>query len=348
MIKMIIAGWSFTHACNLRCVHCYNSSGRTDANELSHDDAVKVAEKLISEKVDAINFGGGECPLRKDFFELCEMLHKAGIKLSLTTNGTTYKLVAPYLHLFHDIGVSIDFADKEKHDWFRGVNGVYGKAIEAVKFFVANKVDCEIVTCITKLNANEAELKKMYELAKKLKVNYWRLNRYRPTGRAGFEEKLTLEPDDLKRAYTFLNSLLNDDSFVMPDPLFSILGRKVSQCPCAKTSMRILSNGEVSPCVYLKLSGGSILHKSLGEIMNSEIFKKARDRDLSKAKCANCEFFSQCSGGCAGSAYITYGTFDMPDPLCWHEPHSRKWNVHEKYLCTAYIPLNAGMGDQVA
>jgi MoaA/NifB/PqqE/SkfB family radical SAM enzyme len=107
--------------CNLACKHCYNASGKRGPNELSLSEAIKVANKLKDVGTTAINFGGGECPLRKDFIPLCEYIKNSlDIKISLTTNGTTLPLIEKHLDLFHDIGVSIDFPDARRHDWFRG------------------------------------------------------------------------------------------------------------------------------------------------------------------------------------------------------------------------------------
>ncbi|MBI5871583.1 SPASM domain-containing protein [archaeon] len=100
--------------------------------------------------------------------------------------------------------------------------------------------------------------------------------------------------------------------------------------------MRIQPNGEVSPSVFLHLSGGNILKKSITDILNSDLFKAARNRDLTGTKCEFCIFKERCNGGCADAAYLEYGSFNMPDPLCWF---NSEWNVHEKYLCTAYVKL---------
>jgi len=335
---MLVVGWSFTSQCNLRCIHCYNASGKPHHDELTHEQALHVAKKLIAYNVDAVNFGGGECPLRKDFFEICNLLHDAGIKLSLTTNGLTYKSTAKHLSLFYDIGVSIDFADARKHDAFRGLKGAYAKAVEAIKFFVSQGVNTEIVTCITKLNCNEKELRKLHSLAKELGVNFWRLNRYKPLGREGHRDFLKLSPDDVKKAYAYLSRLTGKlaKDFTVPDPLFALMGNQVNTCPCGTTSFRIQPNGEVTPCIYLKVTGGNILDKSIGEIMSSEIFMAIRNRDLTGTKCESCNLKESCKGGCAGAAYAEHGSFNYPDPSCWVNP---RWNVHEKYLCTVYVPM---------
>ena len=41
-----VAGWSLTKACNLKCIHCYNASGKPDLDELTFEEALKVVDKL--------------------------------------------------------------------------------------------------------------------------------------------------------------------------------------------------------------------------------------------------------------------------------------------------------------
>jgi len=349
--KKLVAGWSFTSRCNLRCMHCYNASGKSRPDELSLEESYLVADKLKKAGVIAVNFGGGECCLREDFIDICEYLKRLGMKISYTTNGTTFNLIEPYLDLFHDIGVSIDFSESKKHDWFRGIKGTFDKAVSSLKQIVEKGIDNEIVTCITKLNCSENELEKIYLLAKSLNVDYWRINRFRENGR-GADNKihLALSKNDLKKAYRFLAKHM-DDSVSTPDPVFrSAFGGIYSSegDPSGVTAFRIQPNGEVSPSVFLKESGGNIKDKSLDEILNSPIFQAIRNRKQ-RGKCKRCSSYFHCRGGDAGASYLQYGHFNGPDPLCWlkHEQKrplpikkiSDKWNVHEKYLCTVYVPI---------
>lgn len=347
---MLVAGWSFTKKCNLKCIHCYNSSGEKRPDELSLEESYRIADKLKKAGIVAVNFGGGECCLRKDFINLCKYLKKLGIKISYTSNGTTFKLIEPYLDLFHDVGISIDFGDAKKHDWFRGMPGTFDQAVSAVKKLVAKGIDNEIVTCLTKLNCSEKELKKIYNLAKSLNVDYWRLNRFRTNGRGKKNYYLKLNKNDLRKAYNFLAKHMND-SVSTPEPIFrSAFGGKYSITgdPSGFTAFRIQPNGEVSPSVFLTESGGNIKKTSVEEIMNSKMFKAIRERKP-KGKCKSCPSYFHCRGGDAGASFLQYGHFNGPDPLCWLNPKqkrpqaiksvSEKWNVHEKYLCTLYVPI---------
>jgi radical SAM protein with 4Fe4S-binding SPASM domain len=237
------------------------------------------------------------------------------------------------------------------HDWFRGVPGTFDKAVSALEKLVEKGVDNEIVTCLTKLNCFESELDRIYELAKSLNVDYWRLNRFRANGRGkDSNDFLALSKEDLHRAYSYFANHMNGQVST-PEPLFrSAFGGyySVEGDPSGFTAFRIQPNGEVSPSVFLKESGGNIKEKSVEEIMNSEIFKQIRDRKPTN-KCRICPSYYHCKGGDAGASYLQYGHFNGPDPLCWLEPTdqrpspekkiSEKWNVHERYLCTVYVPV---------
>jgi len=348
---VFVAGWSLTKACNLKCVHCYNASGTREISELNIEECKKVVDKLKSSKVVAINFGGGECALRPDFIELCKYIHSKQIEISYTTNGTVFDRIKENLELFHDIGVSIDFADAKKHDWFRGKKGTFKKATETLKELVKRKINNEMVTCLTRLNCSKKELRKLYNLAKELGVGSWRLNRFRANGR-GIDNKkdLALTKKQLKDAYTFLKQFVDEDVFV-PEPIFRAAfgGNYYSNGdPSGFTAFRIQPNGEVSPSVFLKTSGGNIKEESLEKIMSSEIFRKIRER-RPQGKCKTCKAYFHCKGGDAGASYLENGHFDGPDPLCWLENKDKKpipkqkqkedWNVHELYLCTLYVPI---------
>ncbi|MFA6461854.1 MAG: radical SAM protein [Candidatus Woesearchaeota archaeon] len=347
----LVAGWSFTKRCNLRCIHCYGSSGCRAPDELTLEEALNVADKLKTSCVEAVNFGGGECCLREDFIPLCERLHSLGIKISYTTNGTTLNRIRSHLYLFNDVGVSLDFPDAERHDYFRGGKGIFAKAVSSLQELVERGVDTEIVTCLTKMNCSEKDLSDMYQLAKEVGVDYWRLNRFRANGRGKENQStLSLTPEDLRKAYTFLSQYV-DNSVSVPEPIYrAAFGGKYTfpGDPSGYTAFRIQPNGEVSPSVFLTESGGNIKYNSLSEILGSPIFRSIRERNP-QGKCQSCSAYSHCKGGDAGASYLEYGHFNGPDPLCWlsdndirgivQQEISETWNVHERYLCTLYVPV---------
>lgn len=76
-----------TRRCNLRCLHCYSSSGPEVAGELSIAllrDALAAASR---EKYTVAGISGGEPLLYKPLRELLESAHQCGMITTVTSNG---------------------------------------------------------------------------------------------------------------------------------------------------------------------------------------------------------------------------------------------------------------------
>jgi len=85
----------------------------------------------------------------------------------------------------------------------------------------------------------------------------------------------------------------------------------------------INSNGDVAPCDglfnYPEMIIGNVRKNSLLEIWKKSKLlrdlRKINPPDL-KGVCKKCIYRDYCAGGCRASAYINYGDFRMPDPVC--------------------------------
>ncbi|MDI6781436.1 MAG: radical SAM protein [bacterium] len=357
--KIVTVGWTYTSKCNLNCVHCYNSSSMNHQDdELSLDDAVSVLEKLKDYGVEDINYGGGENTMLPQFWAIAKYAKELGLHQSLTTNGTimTETMADACAELFDDVGVSIDFHQAISNDKFRlSMNGgTFTKAVHAAKLLVRRKVNTEIVMCLNRLNCKPETLQGMIEMCEGLGVGSLRMNTFRPVGRGEYDKQLTMNPQELEGSYRFFFDKMSENgtTITTPDPLFSLLGGQYmtdSGCPCGKTSMRIQSNGDVTPCVFMSLSAGNILRDSIDDIYNSELFQRFQHQEP-VGKCSICPRWNICRGGCIGRKWALNGSFDGPDPLCWWEPgmamgilpelvNPGSYNIHERYLCTFYFPI---------
>jgi len=80
-----VAHLEISNNCNLRCKYCYvpNKHGR----ELSTAKWKKIIHNLADYGIFQVTFGGGEPTLRKDLFELAEIVRRTGMNLGMTTNG---------------------------------------------------------------------------------------------------------------------------------------------------------------------------------------------------------------------------------------------------------------------
>lgn len=190
--------WNFTSICNLKCKHCYEDAGNKRA-ELSTDKAKEVLDilsKIAGIGLPALSFSGGEPLARKDFFEVAAYAKRRIGYVSIASNGTL--ITKDAAKRIKDAGVdyveiSIDGATPQVHDDFRGIRGVFDKAIEGVKNSVEEGVDTCIATVLHRDNL--AELDKLINLAKQLNVRFMHFN-YIPTGRAKAYVELDLTPDE--------------------------------------------------------------------------------------------------------------------------------------------------------
>ena len=141
-------------ACNCRCVMCDIWKDNKNLQQLTEDDVAGLLGSLMQLETKLVVMSGGEALLNTNFFKLCEMLSKVGIKVSLLTTGLTVKHHAENLKKWvHDIIVSID-GDKHLHDAIRNIPGCFQKLKDGVHHLHELDADYPITgrTVIHRLN----------------------------------------------------------------------------------------------------------------------------------------------------------------------------------------------------
>ncbi len=127
--------WNSTKACNLSCAHCYASAKlAAAADELTTAEAKTFFDDLAAFGVPAVLMSGGEPLVRPDFSELVAYGTGAGLRFTLSTNGTLIdSATAASLSSSGIIyaGVSID-GDEQTHDLLRRQEGAYRASIEGL------------------------------------------------------------------------------------------------------------------------------------------------------------------------------------------------------------------------
>lgn len=350
MKKSWNVGWGFTRVCNLHCKHCYNASGKSDGTEISLSEAKEIVNILVSNNVQTINYGTGECGLVPEFWELAEYAWSKGLVQGITTNGSSVnkKTIPLVKKCFNDVDVSIDFPNERDHNIFRGHPNAWKWAMEALSLLIEQSISFSIVTCLHSQNSSNEILNQFLDLSKTYNCD-WRINWFRPTGRGKENEDLKLNP--ITAHDVFRHLIKNADIVALPDPYFAALLQLNTRrhCPCGKESFRITPTGKVVPCVYFtqEMDNISIVGNQLQHIIQSKPFV-----DMARRKvpfCTNCEHYAICGGGCASRAFLEYGELQAPDAFCYKKaglkenplkglPYSYRpgsLKVHENYLCTA-------------
>ena len=312
--------WEVSLACNLRCSHCLSSSGEPARDELTTAEALDLVEQLHRSKVFQINFGGGEPFLRPDFEEILAACHNRGIMTCISTNGTLIgpdrvaRLAASRLVA---IQVSLDGANAETCDAIRG-EGVFIRAIEAVKLLAATAIPTSINTVLTAQNA--AAIPAMHELARSLGVSL-RVSRFPPSGRGADNwEDLRPTPAQL---LSFSDWLAESGDVRTGDSFFSLTSQErqglgLNLCGAAKLTCCVGPTGNMYPCAFLqteRFKAGSLRDSTFQEIWDSsEIYESFRS--LRIHSCEECKRFDQCHGGCPAVAWHLKNDINGGDPEC--------------------------------
>ncbi len=131
-----ITVWNITRTCNLRCVHCYSDSNAMQyPGELNWGEMQDVLEDLAAYEVPSLLLSGGEPMIHPRFFDLVEMASGAGLKLTISTNGT---LITPEKAALLKaanvayVGISLDGIGKI-HDEFRRKEGAFDAAVRGFR-----------------------------------------------------------------------------------------------------------------------------------------------------------------------------------------------------------------------
>ncbi len=150
--------WNCTRQCNLHCIHCYaNADNHKSPEEMDTAAGKAFIRDLADFGVPVILFSGGEPLLKPDLFELASLAREQGMRIALSTNGTLItRAVASKINRigFAEVGISLDGIGPN-NDRFRGQNGAYEAALNAIKNCVALGIRVSLRLTITRFNYQE-------------------------------------------------------------------------------------------------------------------------------------------------------------------------------------------------
>ena len=151
--------WEVTKGCNLRCVHC-----RATATELSSPTDLPTAKALdiIDQIAEVSNpilvLSGGEPLYRSDIFQLARYAGEKNLRVALATNGTLVtKEVARMIadSAIKRVSISLDGADANTHDTFRGIPGAFEAALYGFRNLKEVGMSLQINMTIARHNADQ-------------------------------------------------------------------------------------------------------------------------------------------------------------------------------------------------
>ncbi len=303
-------------ACNCKCVMCDIWKGNHNLRQLSEQDVAGLLESLHSLGTQQVLMSGGEALLNPNFFRLCALLKKEGLRITLLSTGLVLSRHADQLLTWvDDIIVSLD-GDEQLHDQIRNIPGAFRKLKEGVQLLHSKKPEYRITarTVIHRLNfrhwpaivqaAIDMGLDQISFLP--ADVTSEAFNRTEPWD-APRQHQILPAAEELPELLEVLEALIRDhqelfdSGFIAESPgklrkigqyytaSHGLTPYPYKKCNAPWVSAVVEADGTVRPC-FFHPPLGNIHERSLGDILNGEAaieFRKTLDMDQNET-CKRC------------------------------------------------------------
>lgn len=323
--------WELTLACDQPCTHCGSRAGDARANELTTDEALRVASELAAMGAKEVVLIGGEAYLHEGFLSVVAALRAAGVRPVMTTGGRGVDRARAEAIAEAGLAaasVSIDGLEPT-HDLMRAVRGSFASATAALGHLRNAGIGIAANTNVNRLN--EADLEPLYDHLRAQGIASWQVQLTTPLGRAADRPDLVLQPWDLlgivPRIAALKERAHRDGVLLMPGNNLGYFGPEEATlrsfeaggsdhwqgCQAGKYVLGIESDGAVKGCPSLQTAsyvGGNVRTRSLPEIWDHApelAFARARTRADLWGFCAECDFAEPCLGGCTFTAHAFFG-----------------------------------------
>lgn len=299
-----------TLRCNIKCKQCgiWKTQNKKELTTAEWKDIMQQLRDWLGPY--RLQIAGGEIFIRKDIVELVQFASERQILIGMVSNGTMItdniakELVMAGLSYFD---ISIDGIRRETHDYIRGVDGVYDKAMNAVRYLrnyrKELKRDLSIVSATVIMGPNMDELLDIAKWAEKAGLTGVLFNPIGPACDSDTEwyDKSELWPkkEELKKLNGILDELVSMKKAGAPimnseeqliemkeyfqNPSFC----RGDDCRVGVTNLMMSCEGDAHLCFHMPAIGN--FRQPLKEIWNSEKAKQVR-RAIKK-----CSF--ECSPG---------------------------------------------------
>lgn len=335
MTSPIYIDWAITRACNLKCRHCVGM----EEGELTHDEAVGVANNIIGLSPKWVILEGGEPLLRKDLPQIGRMFFQAGIDVFIITNGNSFneERLRELTSFSPKVLFSIDGADAETYEYVkRGAN--FEAALKWARRCAELGIFHGITTVLTRLNAGRVtDFIKLTEGLGGKSVIFLPL---KPFGNDAvthsYYEQGALTPKEHEETMRTIYSFPSKVDIYYDEPFLWNLSVKYGFSPsgsdsgitipevkgCAAAhSIYIQTDGSVRPCMFCppQLTFGNAARESLCDIWQGTKMRQTltawAEQKSRKGACASCSRFESCRG-CLARTTILLGDPLASDPCC--------------------------------
>ncbi len=353
----LFAVWNLTNRCNLSCRHCYQSSEhKALADELTARERLDVVDALGRAYVPMLALAGGEPTICPDLLAVLRRAASHGMHTTIATNGVTMteKLAGELTGAgTRYVEISLDSVDPARHDAFRGVPGMWDRAVRGARVVAATEgLRLGIAMCVHQ--GNYHEVREMIEFAISLGAGCFAHFNFIPVGRGLRMVSGDISPSQREQLLTMLNEYMQSGRIgvVSTAPQLGrvcltqtpeadgrttcshagsgsgvkarVVAKYLGGCGAGRTYVCIEPNGDMTPCVYLPHRVmGNLREGSVEEIFRRGYYDLLNDRSDRLHHCGECDFANFC-GGCRARSDAYFARLDAGDPGCVH--NAAQWD----------------------
>ena len=281
--------FSLNSLCNLNCIFC---DIKDKTKKMSYENAKRTIDAGKVLGIKTLVLTGGEPFLHPRIFDIINYAKSKGLTINITTNGTLIKSQIEKIKKseLDSISISIDGLEKT-HDMLRNKKGVFDKALEGLKILKKEAPNIRLLIYFVVINQNIKELKMIYQLSKKLNVefNFWPVNN-KP-------EFYLRKGDNIKEYISFVRYLSQIDSRVKKWEEYYLKAIDYHnkenlrvRCLGLKDFFGVDWEGNLIPCCLWnnkELVVGNILKQDIKELFNNKKAERLRKQIFHKG-CINC------------------------------------------------------------
>ena len=309
-----------TRNCNLSCDHCLI---KKEEISMPVEKGKDILDQLIEERVFKVYFTGGEPLLYSGMFELLEHIKGKSIWSLIQTNGLL--VTDEVAQALKTTGVgALDLPlygiTAETHDLITQLPGSFDALFSAID--ILKNHDVRTFVSFVVLRSNVQEFSQFFDWALQKGIPLAHIRRYIPR-----YPKDEFVPDTDALIPIFREYSPRRDEYDKKglhyeiEEAFNPLEAEGARCPAGTQLCYITAEGNITPCPYIPVQGESVFEKGFRVLWeDSSLLRRIRNAAVSHGKCQDCQYLSECGGGCIAAAYSVTGTFENPDPHCMVHP----------------------------
>jgi MoaA/NifB/PqqE/SkfB family radical SAM enzyme len=259
--------WNLTRLCSWNCLICcvsathVNNKQKEDVynkmlhmgEELSLQQKKDILDDLYENKVESIDFSGGDLLLRNDDIKLVKYaatkFSKDKLSISIPGNGLNLKLINELKNCISKIEFTLDTINEET-DGSRP-KGYVSMAKSAIKLCNKGNIDISVSTVLKNSNSNSKSLNRIYNFLIEQGVKEWEILRYYQVGRATEIYAIAPTKERFNNSIEYIQKLIQEGiiNISFQHSIENKLNGNI-KCNTLDRSIGILPNGTVTACAW--------------------------------------------------------------------------------------------------